>query len=189
MHFRVISGFSPAALWVLLVGAALASTIAVLEAGGRCVRELHSLRAAADPSHATQISVALSSRGKAISHEGPEGTTIAARPFDELARFSARIAHEQRIDVVQLQSERVNTAPAHLRQERIRLRVRGDYAGTKAFLISLLTNFPGLALEHLTIRHTATVSGAGPSTPAPQGGDDDSTIELIQYSMPVQAGA
>lgn len=91
--------------------------------------------------------------------------------------------------MVQLQSEPVNIAPVRPRKTRVRLQVRGDYVGTKAFVASLLADFPGLALEHLTIRHNLSVIPGSESTAAARGGDDESAIELIQYSVPEQAGA
>ena len=189
MNFRLNSVFWPASLWVFLVATALAFTIAALVAGVRFARELHLLGAAAASSRTAQIVLASDMRGRPDPHERLREMTIEARPFNELARFSARIAHEQGVDLVQLQSEAINTAPTHLSQVRIRLQVQGDYAGTKSFLISLLSNFPGLALEHLTIRHGSQAGSPGSSMQGSLRANDESTIELIQYSLPRPAGA
>jgi len=190
MHLRVASGFQPALIWASLVVAVVGAAMATLEAGGLCARELRVLRAAADPAHTAQVLVAPNPRdSSAASHEASTKAMIEARPFDELARFSTRIAHEQGLDLVRLQSEAISTSSAHLSQVRIRLQVRGDYAGTKALLISLLANFPGLTLEHLTLHHSLAASPIGSATPASREADDESTIELIQYSMPRQVGA
>jgi hypothetical protein len=114
------------------------------------------------------------------------GPNISVRPFDELARIGAKLAREQRIQLLQLQSDPVNTPPGHLVKSRIRLLVRGDYVDTKTFLISLLGNFHGLALDRLTIRHVPMAGGTGSGMPGTQGSADESTIELIQYGAPVR---
>jgi hypothetical protein len=187
MGLRGISEFLPAVHWALLAAAALASSLSAFDAGVLCVSELRLLRAPADSSRTAQDSVTPSLHLRPTSHDG-HGWTSAGRPFDEFARFSARVAHEQRIDLVQLQSEPVATVPARLGQMRVKLRMRGEYAGTKAFLTSLLTNFPGLTLEHLTIRHDSAVGRGGEAAPTATWGDDESAIELIQYSAPIQVG-
>lgn len=189
MHLRVISAFQPALVWVSLVVAAIGAATATLEAGNHCARELRAMGAASDPAQTAQVLVARNPQdSSAASREASTTTTIGARPFDELARFSARIAHEQEINLVQLQSEAISKSSAQPSQVRIRFQVRGDYADTKAFLISLLGNFPGLTLEHFTIHHGLAATPSSSATPASLKADDESTIELIQYSAPRQDG-
>jgi hypothetical protein len=89
------------------------------------------MRAASDPAQTARVLVARNPQNSsAASREASATTTIAVRPFDELARFSARTAHEQEIDLVQLQSEAISKSSAHLSQVRICFQVRGDYADT-----------------------------------------------------------
>jgi len=175
-------------IWIAFVATAGATAFAVFQTGRYCVLEFIPLRVMSHSTHAAPNRTA--PNGSLATSFDPIGLMIPARTFDDLARFSAVLAHEQRVDLIQLQSERLDTAPPRLSQVRVRLRIRGDYVGTKAFLASLLTNFPGLTVEHLTMRRNLSVSPDGDPTPATRGGnDDDSAIELIQYSEPVHGGA
>lgn len=108
---------------------------------------------------------------------------------DALTRYLSKIAHEEGLALLQMQSENLKTDPRHLAQRRSTLEVRGDYLSTKRMLIAMLAKFPGLTLEHWAIRHRP--SGAATNAPADAANrpDDESTIELIQYSRPSQASS
>ncbi len=101
---------------------------------------------------------------------------------DGLTRLASKLAHEQGLSLLQMQSETLKVDTNHLTQRRSTLELRGDYASTKKLLIALLAKFPGLTLEHLTIRHHA---GGAASDPASRS-DDETRIELIQYARPSQ---
>jgi hypothetical protein len=104
--------------------------------------------------------------------------------LDALARAASRLAREQQITVVRLQSESIAGQAGHLRQSRIRLDVLGNYVATKALLIELLSKFPGLTLEHFAIRHASGPSGVDAGVGARPSIEDRASIELIQYSVP-----
>jgi len=188
MQYTALTCFPKVLICFVLIAAGIGGAAATIEAGIFCAREVLALRDVADrgPVAAIAASPRFSRQG---SHEDLAPTAFSARSFDDLVRFSAKIAHEQGVDVVRLQAEAVNTAPTRLSQARIHLQVRGDYAATKAFLISVLANFPGLTIERLTIHHNSMHGPAGSSTSSAPGPGDDSTIELIQYGMPRQVGA
>jgi hypothetical protein len=106
--------------------------------------------------------------------------------LNSLPRFTSRIAHEQGLVVVQMQTEVSKPDGKHLAQARTTLQLRGDYVPTKTLLIALLAKFPGLTLEHLTIRHRPTAVASQAPTDVARRSEDETTIEMIQYSKPVQ---
>jgi hypothetical protein len=106
---------------------------------------------------------------------------------DPLIRWASKIASEQGVTLVQIQTEAAKPDSKHLGQIHAALRLRGEYPAIKVVLISLLDKFSGLTLEHLTIRHRmSVVSNAGAAT-TPDRSDDEATIEMIQYSKAPQA--
>lgn len=181
--------FPPVLAWSVLAVAAGAAAIGMLDVGVHCVRVFQDLFGSGEIAHATPVPPAASATPSPAFRRGFAGTSISQRSFDELARLSAKIANEQGIDVVQLLADAPASRPTHLNQSRIRLQVRGDYAATKVLLISLLSNFPGLTLEHLSMRHDPAAGAAGSPTKGSQGVGEQATIELIQYSVPGQVGS
>ncbi len=107
----------------------------------------------------------------------------ATAPTDTQIRFTAKLARELRIDLQRMQSEPSNVDARHLGRTRITLQLRGDYRDEKALLAGLLAKFPGLTLEHLSVRHRGdmAVPGAGQGEARP---DDEATLELVQYTRP-----
>ncbi len=111
-------------------------------------------------------------------------------PNDLQIRYATKLAHEQGVSVVQMQTESLKADPRALGQSRITLQLRGDYRDIKNVWIALLAKYPGLVLERLTLRHHAD----GPPAPATlptatalrpvDRADDEATIEMIQYTQP-----
>ncbi len=110
-------------------------------------------------------------------------------PTDLQIRFAAKLAREQDVTVVQMQSEPLKSGTSALGQSRITLQLRGDYRDIKNVLIAMLSKYPGLTLQRLTIRHHADTVVAPPpggtAAPLPPAdrADDEASIELIQYSQ------
>ena len=113
-------------------------------------------------------------------------------PTDQQIRFAAKLAHEQGVTVVQMQPEPLKSEPATLGQGRLTMQLRGDYRDIKNVWIAMLSKYPGLTLQRLTIRHHAD-GPASPTPPAPVAAaalppadrdDDEATIEMIQYTQP-----
>ena len=111
-------------------------------------------------------------------------------PADLQIRFAAKLASEQNLTVVQMQSEPLKSEFGSLGQSRITLQLRGDYRGIKNVWIALLSKYPGLTLQRLTVRHhadaVAAPSPAATTSPLPSadGADDEASIEMIQYTQP-----
>lgn len=113
-------------------------------------------------------------------------------PADLQIRFVAKLASEQNLDVVQMQSEPLKSEFGSLGQSRITLQLRGDYRGIKNVWIALLSKYPGLTLQRLTVRHHADAATAAAPSPAAttsplppaDGADDEASIEMIQYTQP-----
>jgi len=111
-----------------------------------------------------------------------------AAPIDSQFRFAAKIAHEQDVSIVQMQSEPLKSDPATLGETRLTLQARGDYRAIKNLWIALLEKYPGLTSERFTVRHHAESSPSIPPQSAPlvqsaaDRGDDEAAIELIQYT-------
>lgn len=111
-------------------------------------------------------------------------------PSDLQFRYTANLAHEQRVSILQMQSELLKSDPKALGQTRITLQLRGDYRDVKNVWIALLAKFPGLTLQRLTVRHhgdavqTSVPTGAGGALPPIDRDLDEATLELIQYTQP-----
>ena len=110
-------------------------------------------------------------------------------PADLQIRFAAKLASEQNLTVVQMQSEPLKSEFGSLGQSRITLQLRGDYRGIKNVWIALLSKYPGLTLQRLTVRHhadaAAAPSPAATTSPLPSAdGDDEASIEMVQYTQP-----
>ncbi len=124
------------------------------------------------------------------SVEGDFVSELPATPPTNLQiRFAAKIAHEQDVTVVQMQSEPLKSGSSAIGQSRITLQLRGDYRDIKNVWIAMLSKYPGLTLQRLTIRHHADTvvapSPAGTTTPLPPAdrADDEASIEMIQYTQ------
>lgn len=76
-------------------------------------------------------------------------------PTDLQIRYAAKLAREQDVTVVQMQSEPLKSDPSALGQSRITLQLRGDYRDIKNVWIAMLSKYPGLTMQRLTIRHLA----------------------------------
>lgn len=101
----------------------------------------------------------------------------AAAPSDLQLRFAAKLAQEVHVTIQQMQAEPLKTEPGHLGQTRLLLQLRGDYRDVKSMAIAMLEKYPGLTLEHMTIRdRTATLAPARADR-----GDDEASLEMIQY--------
>ena len=190
-HFRLSDAraLSASRLKELGWAAFIASTVLSMVA---LVGSSRLLFVAVDTLHVVVAHVASSkgSRGSlqpasAAQHAGLAAEVPPIEDPDALPRFTSKIAHEQGIALLQMQSETLKTDNKHLGQRHSTLQLRGDYPSTKRLLIALLAKFPGLTLEHMTIRHRA--SGAAPDSTSRS--DDECTIELIQYSTPSQANS
>jgi hypothetical protein len=94
-------------------------------------------------------------------------------------RFASRLAAEQRVELFQMQSESLQSAPRQLRQTRLTMQLRGDYGDIKTLLAGMLEKFKGLTLQRLTIRHRDGGIDQG---------HDDAVVELIQYTRPAVTG-
>jgi hypothetical protein len=122
----------------------------------------------------------------------PEGDFVselpATPPTDLQIRFATKLAHEQAVTVVQMQSEPLKSDASALGQNRITLQLRGDYRDIKNVWIAMLAKYPGLVLERLTIRHHADAVAAPlpavTTTPLPAAdrADDEASVEMIQYT-------
>jgi len=104
------------------------------------------------------------------------------RPFDELARVTAKLAREQQLEVVQLQSEQIEVASRGLSHTRITLALRGDYVPSKSLIIALLSAFPGLTLEHLSVRHQVAGDPSLATSALTDAFHDLTIVTFIQYS-------
>ena len=94
-------------------------------------------------------------------------------------RFASRLALDQDVRIAQMQSEPIRTDDKKLGQAKFTLQLVGNYANIKNVVIGLLAKFPGMTLQHLTIRRRDASSG----NPADKG-SDEATLELIQYVRP-----
>ena len=101
---------------------------------------------------------------------------------DAVVRFASRLAQDQALRVLQMQTESVSTDPRKFGQTKLTLQVRGDYIHIKNLVIGLLAKFPGLTLQRLTIHHRDAVPGAPVDA-----GSDEAAVEMIQYLRPVDA--
>jgi hypothetical protein len=127
------------------------------------------------------------------SQEGVSGFVAElplVAPSDPQIRYAAKLAHEQRVSIVQMQTEFLKADPKALGQSRITLQLRGDYRDIKNVWIALLAKYPGLVLERLNLRHHT--DGLPAPAPLPTAtalqsvdrADDEATIEMIQYTRP-----
>ncbi len=111
-------------------------------------------------------------------------------PTDVQIRYAAKLAREQEVTVVQMQSEPLKSDSAALGESRITLQLRGDYRDIKNVWIAMLSKFPGLTLQRLTLRHHASVGTVTAPSPAttdvalsPADRADEAGIEMIQYTQ------
>jgi hypothetical protein len=104
---------------------------------------------------------------------------------DQQFRFAARLAESSRVTIAQMQSESANGGDSrHFPRRRLTMQLRGDYRDIKAVCWGVLDKFPGLVLQRMAIRHH---EAPGATAPAGDRGDDEATIELIQYLRPARS--
>lgn len=81
--------------------------------------------------------------------------------------------------VAQVRSEPVHTEPRRLGQIKFSLQFRGDYVDIKSVLVDILSKFPGMTVQHLSIRHSTALAGKGSID-----GGDEASLELLQFLRP-----
>ena len=135
-----------------------------------------------NPNDALHATAVRRSPGSHLEHE-----LAMTSDSDALTRWAAKIAHKQGVTLVQIHTEPAKPDGKHLGQAQVSLQIRGTYPSLKIVLISLLNKFPGLVLEHLTVRHPSANGVKAVATATSDGIDDEATIELIQYSKAPQA--
>lgn len=176
--------------WAVFILSVLAAAVALMVSGRFLSSAVRSLHVAEDLNASAAATPRAQSPRAGIATQRDVVEDLPLVPeSDSLTRFASKIAHELGLTLLQMQSESLKVEPNHLGQRRSTLQVRGDYLSTKKLLIALLAKFPGLTLEHWTIRHRA---GGLPTTAAADvanRSDDESTIDLIQYSRPSRASS
>ena len=140
---------------------------------------------------ARSVDAASSTSNRSVDPRGSEAAALRAEPPDFVSalqrvadpdltfRFAARLAHDQGIQISQMQSEFIATEANKLGQAKFTLQLRGDYVRIKNVMIDLLAKFPGLTLQHLTIHHRDAAPGNSADTSS-----DEASLELIQYLRP-----
>ena len=98
---------------------------------------------------------------------------------DTTLRFTSRLALDQEVRVLQMQSEAIALGANRLRQTKYTLQLRGKYRNIKNVAIGLLAKFPGLTLQRLVVHHRDAISG-GPIDQWP----DEASLELVQLLRP-----
>ncbi len=99
---------------------------------------------------------------------------------DGTIRFATRLSEGLSVTIAQIQSRPVSTSKQAFGRVQYDLRLHGDYADIKSLLAGVLSKFPGLSLERLTL-HRSDVSSAVAAS------DVDATVELVQLLAPAAA--
>jgi hypothetical protein len=171
--------WSTIAVWVAFV-VSLMSAIALV-----VIVTVEFWEAVASPDRdETPIATSVSSQTQAISRSVESdfhrlAESLPADDADAVMRYAIRAAKNQQVAVSQLRGEPVRTEYRRLGQVKFSLQLRGDYVGIKNVLADVLGAFPGMTLQHLSIRH-GTASAAG----GPIDGGDEASLELLQFLRP-----
>lgn len=154
------------------------------------------LRIATQPSEIDDFVTSSVTTPAAVNRQSAEGAVFLSElpevaPTDSQFRFAAKIAQEQDVRIVQMQSEPLKSNSSSLGQTRLTVQVRGDYRGIKNLWIAVLAKYSGLTLERLVLTHRAEAPVPTPQPAAASAlgpadrGDDQATIEMIQYTRPL----